>query len=205
MTHRIFPLLIIIILTVNFVYPASPDEGILPLSEIQNMNLDKKGLKIDPAAIYNENGISLIDAVVNISGCTGSFVSPEGLILTNHHCAYRAAQAASTEENDYIRDGFLAGDRSKELPAKGYTVRITDWYKDVSDEVLSVVTDEMELAEKTKAIEKRKKEIVTETETKYPGKRAEVSEMFIGKTYILFVYTYLKDVRMVYIPPRSIG
>ncbi|MGD9489043.1 MAG: S46 family peptidase [Calditrichaceae bacterium] len=205
MTYRIFPFLISIILTVNFAYSASPDEGMLPLSEIQSLDLNKKGLTIDPLEIYNENGVSLIDAVVNISGCTGSFVSPEGLILTNHHCAYRAAQAASTKDNDYIKNGFLAEDRSKELPAKGYTVRITDWYKDVSDEVLSVVTGEMELAEKTKAVEKRMKEIVAETEAEYPGKRAEVSEMFIGKTYILFVYTYVKDVRMVYIPPRSIG
>src|SRR5262245_53864136 len=64
---------------------AKPDEGMWPISEIQKLNLQSKGLKIDPQDIYNPQGVSLIDAIVNVGGCTGSFVSPAGLILTNHH------------------------------------------------------------------------------------------------------------------------
>ena len=181
------------------------DEGMWPLSEIRQLNLKKQGLKMDPGKIYNPDGVSLIDAIVKVGGCTGSFVSPEGLILTNHHCAYRAAQAASTPEHDYIRDGFLARSREEEIPAKGYTVRITESYRDVSREVLGAVTPEMDYAARTRAIRRKIKEIVAEAERKNPGKRAEVSEMFVGKTYVLFLYTYLKDVRLVYVPPRSIG
>jgi hypothetical protein len=181
------------------------DEGMYPISEIHKLNLKAKGLKIDPKQLYNPNGVSLIDAIVNVGGCSGGFVTAQGLILTNHHCAFGAVQAASTKENDYVTDGFLARSRAEEIPARGLTVRITESYRDVSKEVLSVLTDKMDLAEQTKAIERKIKEIVAETEKKHPSKRAEVSEMFAGSSYVLFVYTFLRDVRLVYVPPRSIG
>ncbi len=196
---------LVFLIVLAWVIGGLADEGMWPLSEIRQLNLKKQGLKMDPGKIYNPDGVSLIDAIVKVGGCTGSFVSPEGLILTNHHCAYRAAQAASTPEHDYIRDGFLARSREEEIPAKGYTVRITESYRDVSREVLSAVTPEMDYAARTRAIRRKIKEIVAEAERKNPGKRAEVSEMFVGKTYVLFLYTYLKDVRLVYVPPRSIG
>ena len=181
------------------------EEGMYPVSEIHTLNLEESGLKIDPEKIYNPDGISLIDGICKIGGCTGSFVSEKGLILTNHHCAFGAIQAASTEELDYLKNGFLARDLSEEIPAKGYTVRITESYKDVSAEVLSVVHDSMDYAQRSKAVEKKIKEIILEAEQSKPGVRAEVSEMFIGKTYLLFIYTYLKDIRLVYAPPQSIG
>jgi hypothetical protein len=181
------------------------DEGMYPISEIHKLNLRVKGLRIDPKAIYNPNGIGLIDAIVQLSGCTGSFISSDGLILTNHHCAFGAVQAASTKENDFVTNGFLAQTRQEEIQARGISARILESYRDVSKDVMSVVNDKMELADRTKAIDKRIKEIVAETEKKYPGKRAEVSEMFAGKTYVLFLSTMLRDVRLVYVPPRSIG
>ncbi len=183
----------------------TPDEGMYPISSIQKLNLKAKGLKIDPKEVYNPDGVSLIDAIVMVGGCTGSFVSPEGLILTNHHCAFGAVQAQSTKDHDYITNGFLARSRDEELPAKGYTVRITESYRDVSADVLSAVKDDMEFGERSKAIERRIKEIVADAEKQYPGKRAEVSEMFAGRTYVLFIYAYFRDVRLVYVPPRSIG
>ncbi len=188
-----------------FFNTTTADEGMWPMSEIHKLNLQEKGMKLKPLELYNPDGVSLIDGICKVGGCTGSFVSPNGLILTNHHCAYGAAQSASTEEHDYIKNGFLANNLSEEIQAKGYTVRITDSYRDVSKQVLSVVKGDMDLAERTKAVEKKIKEIVKKAEKDNPGKRADVSEMFIGKTYVLFIYTYLKDIRMVYVPPRSIG
>ena len=188
-----------------FLTIALADEGMYPISEIHKLNLRAKGLLIDPKELYNPNGVSLIDAIVQLSGCTGSFVSKDGLILTNHHCAFGFVQAASTAENDYVTNGFIAWNRSEEIPAKGQTVRITESYRDVSEEVLSAVDEKMALAERTKAIDRAMRAIVAETEKKNPGKRAQVAEMFAGKTYVLFVYTYLRDVRIVYVPPRSIG
>jgi len=184
---------------------ALADEGMYPISEIRKLNLRAKGLKIDPNEVYNPKGVSLIDGIVQLSGCTGSFVSKDGLILTNHHCAFGFVQAVSTPEKDYLTSGFIAWNRSEEIPAKGQTARITESYRDVSKEVLSAVNDEMELAERSKAIDRKMREIVDDTEKQNPGKRAVVAEMFAGKTYVLFVYTYLRDVRLVYVPPRSIG
>lgn len=181
------------------------DEGMYPISEIHKLRLNAKGLKIDPKEVYNPEGTSLIDAIVQVGGCTGSFVSPEGLVLTNHHCAFGAVQAISSKDTDYITDGFLATKRSEERPARGYTVRITESYRDVSREVLSAVSGAVDIAERSKAIEKRINELVKEAEQGNPGKRVSVSEMFAGRTYVLFVYAFFRDVRLVYVPPRSIG
>jgi len=192
-------------LSALFSHLAFTDEGMYPLSEIHKLNLKAKGFKIAAKELYNPQGVSLVDAIVNVGGCTGSFVSNQGLILTNHHCAFGAVQAASTAEHDYITNGFLASSRGEEIPAKGYTCRITESYRDVSAEVLSVVKDTMALAARTKAIEQKFKEIVAAEEAKAKDIRAEVAEMFAGKSYVLFIYRNIKDVRLVYVPPRSIG
>jgi len=180
------------------------DEGMYPVSEIARLDLRAKGLQIAPEEIFAADKASLIYAIVSV-GATGSFVSPDGLFVTNHHVAFGAVQAASTTEHDYLTNGFLARARTEEMQARGMRARITESFRDVSREVLSVVVPGMSLSDRTKAIEKRIKEIVAETEKQNPGKRAEVSEMFIGKTYVLFIYTFLKDIRIVYVPPRSIG
>ncbi len=185
--------------------PALSEEGMLPLSELKSMNLNEAGFQLTLEELYNSDGTGLANAIVKISGCTGSFVSSDGLIITNHHCAFRALQSSSDVEHDYVTHGFSASDRKAEIPATGYTVRITERYEDVSERVLSAASPDMDPAERARAIERRIKEIETEAEAAHPGMRAEVSEMFLGKTYWLFFYTYLKDVRMVYAPPRSIG
>jgi hypothetical protein len=184
---------------------AFTDEGMYPLSEIHKLNLKAKGFKIAPKDLYNPQGVSLVDAIVQVGGCTGSFVSSEGLILTNHHCAFGAVQAASTAEKDYLTNGFLARNRGEEIPAKGYTCRITESYRDVSAEVLSAAKENMNFAERARAFEQKIKEIVAAEEAKAKDIRAEVAEMFAGKSYVLFIYRNIKDVRLVYVPPRSIG
>ncbi len=82
---------------------SNPDEGMFPLSELKNINVKKAGLKIKPEELYNPNGTSLIDAIVRVGGCTGSFLSNDGLIITNHHCAFSFVQAISNVEKDYIK------------------------------------------------------------------------------------------------------
>ncbi len=176
-----------------------------PVSELGRLNLQAKGLQLTAEEIFNADVTCLVDGICRVNGCTGSFVSTEGLIITNHHCAYRAIQLASTTEHDYLRDGFQAKSRGEEVPSKGYTVRITESFRDVSEEVLNVVQAEMSFLDRGKAIEKRQKEIEQQAEMDNPGLRAEVAEMFAGKTYVLFLYTYLKDVRLVFAPPASIG
>lgn len=157
------------------------EEGMFPLSEIFKLDLNSKGFKINAKEIYNPGGISLIDGIVNLSGCTGSFVSPDGLILTNHHCAFRAIQSISTKEKDYLSLGFISQNRSEELQAKGYTVRITESYYDVSKEVLSVIKKKMDFAKRTKAIEKKIKEIIIKTEKKIRGNGPQFQRCFQAK------------------------
>lgn len=180
-----------------------PDEGMFPLSEIPGLNLKEAGLKIDVKDIYNPDGVSLIDALVKLNGCTGSFVSDDGLILTNHHCAFDFVAEASTVENNYLENGFIANDRGMEIPAKGMTCKITVGYSDVSSAVLAAAEGK-EGSDRINAINKARKMLVDDAQ-KEPGIKAEVAEMFIGKTWVLFKYRELTDVRLVYVPARAIG
>ena len=181
------------------------EEGMFPLSEIHKLDLKKAGLRIDQNDIYNPNGISLIDALVNVGGCTGSFISNEGLIITNHHCAFSAVHQASTPAHDYLTNGFVANTHEQEIEAKGLTCRITDSYEDVSDRVLGAVAQVEDPASRLKLINDAMKNIELEAEKENPAIQAEVSEMFIGKTYVLFRYKIIQDVRLVYVPNRQIG
>ena len=185
--------------------PVSPEEGMYPLSEIDKIDLQKAGLKIDPKEIYNPNGISLVDALVSLGGCTGSFISDNGLIITNHHCAFGAITRASTVENNYLENGFHAKTLAEEIPSPGGICRITESYQDVSDIILSAIQNVTDPVERTKIIAQKIKELTDAAANEKESIVAEVSEMFAGKTYVLFKYRVIRDVRLVYAPPQSIG
>jgi hypothetical protein len=195
---------ITLIISLAFI-PPKPDEGMFPLSDIRKLNLNEKGLKISVDELYNPNGVSLVDALVRIGGCSGSFVSEEGLIITNHHCVFGAVQKASTVENNYLENGFVAYSREQEIPAEGLTVRITVSYEDVSKEVLDAANNVSDISERSKAISNKINEIVKREEAKDSSIKAEVSEMFVGEQYVLFRYKTINDIRLVYVPPRTIG
>src|SRR5712691_5088887 len=130
------------------------DEGMfLPdtINQLPLKKLQQRGLKIPITDIYNPNGTSIKDAVVIVDGGTGEFVSPEGLLLTNHHVAFDALVTASDPSKDYASNGYLAKNRSEELPAKGYTVQIPQDLKDVTADVLSGLTETMPAEERNAA------------------------------------------------------
>src|SRR5438094_4461921 len=135
----------VVLLTVVIIVSLVPvsvlgDEGMfLPdtLSQLPLKKLQQRGLKIPITDIYNPNGPSIKDAVVIIDGGTGEFLSPEGLMLTNHHVAFDALVAASDQSKDYAANGYLAKTRAEELPAKGYNVTITQDLKDITSEILN--------------------------------------------------------------------
>ena len=201
---KIFTLFISLTLLLGML-PASPEEGMYPLSDIDKVDLKEAGLKIDPKEVYNPNGISLVDALVQLSGCTGSFISDKGLIITNHHCAFGVVARSSSVEKNYLENGFYASNFEEEIPATGYTCKITESYKDVSDEILRAVKDIKDPAERTKIIAKKIQELSDAAINENESIVANVSEMFAGKTYILFKYRIIRDVRLVYAPPQSIG
>ncbi|KAB2880922.1 S46 family peptidase [bacterium] len=197
--------LMALLLVISGMLPLRADEGMYPISEIRKLNLRPKGLQLETSQIFSMDSIGIAHAIVMVGGCTGSFVSPEGLILTNHHCAFGAVQNASNVDNDYIQNGFYAKSRAEEIPAKGYTARIMESYRDVSAEVLGTVNDSMEWSVRSRTITSKMRAIAAQTEKQYPGKSAEVAEMVIGQSYVLFIYAMLRDIRMVYVPPRSVG
>ena len=190
---------------VFFAVSLTADEGMYPLSEISRLDLQSKGLEIPVSELYNPDGISLVDAICQVGGGTGEFVSEDGLILTNHHIAFSGVTTASTPEHDYLREGFTARARNEEIPAEGYICRITEAYRDVSEEVLSVVTPSMTPAERSDAIRDRMRTLAKKEEGDRENISCDVSEMFPGKTYVLFTYRIISDVRLVYVPPLSIG
>lgn len=200
-----FAFLTLLLFVFNLNAFARLDEGMYPLSDLNRVDLKKAGLKIDKTDIFNPGHIGLVDALIQVGGCTGSFISSEGLIITNHHCAFSAVQLASTAENDYLTNGFVARTKELEIEAKGLTIRITDSYEDVSSRVLEMAKKAKNPAERIQIIEQESKKIVDEAESKDPTIKAEVSEMFIGKSYVLFRYKTIQDVRLVYVPKRSIG
>jgi hypothetical protein len=203
MTRRRLP--IACLAAALLVAPAAADEGMFPVTMLSRLQLQRHGLAIPLSTVYNPGGASLVQAIVRVGGCTGSFVSHDGLVLTNHHCAFGALQAASTADHDYITDGYLAGTRDRELRADGLTAQFAEAYRDVSAEVLDGLTPLTDPAEREATIGRRRKALEDAEEAAHPGSRAEVSEMFAGRSYLLFRYAIFRDVRVVYVPPRSIG
>ena len=184
------------------------DEGMFLPDKINQLPLKKlqqRGLKIPITDIYNPNGPSIKDAVVIVDGGTGEFLSPEGLLLTNHHVAFDALVSASDPSKDYASNGYLAKNRSEELPAKGYTVQITQELKDVTTEVMSGVTDATPQQERNAAIAGRSRAIEMASAKPDAGITSRVLPLNEGLSYYLFTYLELRDVRIVYSPPKNIG
>jgi len=191
-------------LCLSFTTFSSMEEGMFPLNELHRVDLEKAGLKIPLKAIYNPEGTSLVQALVRVGGCTGSFVSNEGLIITNHHCAFGAVAAASDPEHDYITEGFMAGERSKEIPTS-IKARITASYDDVSSQVLNGLNAISDPAARSKRLDDNIAQLVKSEQEAHPDLLIEVSEMLQGKSYTLFRYQELKDIRLVYVPQRTVG
>lgn len=183
------------------------DEGMWTLDALKQLPWDQmkaKGLQLSPEDIYNPKDVGLSDAIVQLGGGTGSFVSPNGLIVTNHHVAYGAIQRQSSAELDFIRNGFLAATMDKEIPAKGYRARLCIGFEDVTKQVLKGVSDKMSYGERQDLIDKTQRELIKSAE-KEGEVDAVIVEMLSGTKYFLFKYFTIKDVRLVYAPPRSIG
>lgn len=188
-----------------FILTLNAQEGMWLLSQIQQLDLEQKGLEISPAEIYNPTEPSLYNAVIQLGGGTASFVSPEGLIITNHHVAYGALQRASSVNSDYMANGFLAENRTDEIVAQGYEARLLTEMTDITEKVLKAAKGIDDPTEKDKKINAWIVDMTESLEKKSDDIDARVAEMYNGKQYILFVYKVFKDIRIVYSPPMSIG
>ena len=194
--------------------PAVADEGmwLLPLLQQQKFpEMQALGLKLQDYDIYSPDSASLKDAVVIFGGgCTGEIVSPDGLLLTNHHCGYGQIQQHSTLEHDYLTDGFWATTREQELPNPGLTVTFIDKIEDVTDYVkkeLEKDTDPQSMnflspkylngLAKAKVGEKFLQD--------NPGTEVEIKAFYGGNVYYMFTKKIYSDIRLVGAPPSSVG
>lgn len=194
-------------LLLGFGGSAFADEGMWMVNAISRA-IEKKiiagGFELKSGDIYNAGEGGLTDAVVSLDfGCTGSFVSENGLLITNHHCAYGDVFDLSTAEHNYLEDGFWAYSREDEVPIPGKGVYLLQRVVDVTDEVLAV-KDSLE----TKGIKAGSRKVSFIMEKKYSeltGMEASLSSMWAGSRYYMAVYRLYKDVRLVAAPPVSIA
>lgn len=188
---------------------AAADEGMWMLPFLQKMNIkDMKamGLKLSAQDIYNINGNSLKDAIVIFGGgCTGEVVSSQGLILTNHHCGYGAIQQHSTLEHDYLKDGFWAMNMKEEIPTPGLSVTFIREIRDVTDQIIPYLNDNMTEEERNAKVSELSVEIVKGVTMKGMSQTAAVRSFFGGNQFFLIISEVYRDVRMVGAPPSSIG
>ena len=193
---------------------AHADEGMWMLTDLKQQNaavMQDLGLDISIDQVYCPDNISLKDAVVHFGGgCTGEVISPEGLVLTNHHCGYGYIQQHSSVEHDYLTDGFWAMTREQELPCEGLNVTFIDRILDVTEYVQKQLkkskdpdgTNYLSPSFFAKVAEKfAKKERIRTNEFT----TLELKPFYGANKYYLFVKTSYKDVRMVGAPPSSIG
>ena len=159
-----------------------------------------------PIDLYNPNGVDISDAVVRLSiGCTAEFVSPKGLILTNHHCGFDALVSASTPGNDYVEQGYKADSQTDELPAKGYAIFITERVEDVTAKI-NKGAENLTGDARTQAVKKNTEALQQQEQAKAPkGSTIRIQSLNSGFFHYLYQTTQIKDVRVTYAPPRNIG
>jgi hypothetical protein len=167
--------------------------------------LAELGLAIDPAELSRPTS-DVLSAVISLGGCSASFVSAEGLVATNHHCATGALQQNSTPEHNLLKEGFLAKTRADEKSngpqARVYVTRaVTDVTAKVTDGLAAIADDRA----RDKAIEKHEKEIVAACEKGRPDTRCSVASFYEGASYYLTEQLEIRDVRLVWAPPAGVG
>ncbi|MFC1726848.1 S46 family peptidase [candidate division KSB1 bacterium] len=181
------------------------DEGMFTPDKIKYLQLEKKGLKIPVEKIFDPPNPGLYEAVIRL-GATSEFVSSDGLILTNHHVAFGSVARISTVEKDYITDGFLAKTKDEEVQAQRYTGRIMRLYEDVTKDVLNGVKDNMTEENRTEKINENREKILEKARKKHKDiEEINISSYYDGNKYYMIGYFVIRDIRIVYVPPKSIG
>lgn len=185
---------------------ATADEGMWQPHQLPELSdrLIQLGLEIDPRNLSELDEFPM-NAVVSLGGCSASFVSPRGLVVTNHHCVYGSVQYNSSADNNLLEEGFLAKTYSEELPAApGTRVYVTEEVIDVTPEVLAGVTDSVSGGERYGLIENNRKLLIAECEATGIH-RCSVSAFHGGLEYFLIKSLEIRDVRLVYVPATAIG
>ncbi len=182
-------------------FGAMADEGMwmLPLLEKLNAGAMKDlGCRLTPDQIYSVNHSSLKDAIVIFGGgCTGEMISDKGLLVTNHHCGYSSIQQLSSDEHNYLENGFWAMNSKEEIPVPGLSVTFLVSMSDVTQAI-----EDAQSEEERKAVSEA---LVKASEELNPGCDVELTSFYNNNVHYLIVYKIFKDIRFVGAPPASIG
>jgi hypothetical protein len=181
------------------------EEGMWMPQQIPELaaKLTALGFQGDPKAFADLTGQPM-GAIVSLGGCTASFVSPEGLVVTNHHCVTSGLQFNSTPTRNLLKDGFLAKTREEELPnAPGSRVSVTTSVTDITNAITGNIDAKATDRQRYDIIDKRTKERVAACEK--GGERCTVASFFGGYKYFEIRQMEIKDVRLVYAPAEGIG
>lgn len=186
---------------------AAADEGMwIPMLLGRNQAaMQKAGMRITAQDIYDINNACLKDAVILFNqGCTGEFVSDQGLFLTNHHCGYYYITSNSTVEHDYLTHGFWAMTREQEIPCKGLTATRLVRMEEVTNRVLAGISDKTSEEERERIVKQNIAIITTEAVagTHY---KAVIKPFYYGNQYFMYINEVFTDVRLVGAPPSNIG
>nr|WP_314541976.1 S46 family peptidase [uncultured Massilia sp.] len=193
-------------LAVFTTFAANAEEGMWMPQQLPQVaqQLKAAGLKLDPASLTKLTEFPM-GAVVSLGGCSASFVSPQGLVITNHHCVYNSVAVNSTPERDLLTNGFLAKTLAEELPAApGSRVFVTEEVANVSDRVITPAVAKMKGKARVEAMEKNQKALVAECE-KDAGYRCTVASFYGGLEFYRIKQLEIRDVRLVHAPPSGVG
>lgn len=166
--------------------------------------LKQLGLQIPPESLWGRDGAGLLEAAVLVNGCSAGFISPDGLMITNHHCAFGLLQQHSTPERDLMTAGYLARTREEELAGQGARATIPHKSTDVTTQIEAAVPKNVDDLARYRAIERKKKEMIAACEAQ-PNRRCQLEAFDDGVQYVLFESLEFSDVRLVYAPPRAVG
>ena len=187
-------------------FAAQADEGMWMPQQLPQVakQLKAAGLKLDPATLTKLTEFPM-GAVVSLGGCSASFVSPQGLVITNHHCVYNSVAVNSTPQRDLLANGFLAKTLAEELPAApGSRVFVTEEVTNVSNRVVTPEVARMTGKARVEAMEKNQKALVAECE-KDAGYRCTVASFYGGLEFYRIKQLEIRDVRLVHAPPSGVG
>ncbi len=185
---------------------AHADEGMWMPQQLPQVakQLKAAGLKLDPAALTKLTEFPA-GAIVSLGGCSASFVSPQGLVATNHHCVYNSVAVNSTPDKDYLAKGFLARTLAEEVPAApGSRIWVTKEVSNVSDKIVTPEVAKLAGKARINAIEKNQKKLIAECE-KDAGHRCSAPSYYGGLEFYLIKQLEIKDVRLVHAPPAGVG
>ena len=185
-----------------------PDEGQWLPQQVLAMDwaaLRARGMELTKDEFWHPEKGGVLSAAVQINGCSATLISPDGLVVTNHHCAFGAIQRASSVRRNFVEDGFVAQERGAEIPAQGMQLRVVRRIEDVSEKIHAAAANATSDLERLEIIERERARLIAEGEASEADTECSISSFFQGRTYHLYYRTLIRDVRLVYAPPRSVG